>query len=161
MGSKQSVVENIDIDSQTPLLDKKTDIIPNIVEVRLQDIDELFRKNWNEFVEEKCIVARDKYTPIKTLIYAFAFHLTRNEDFMNLYRVYNQNIHPKYHSIDHLVHLHIYTLLNNMKDKGVIISCGFGPNEKNGSRYYHYIYNMFMDDRIIVGLSVERFQKAT
>lgn len=159
MGCRQSSVMS-DVESQkTCLLDVAESQAFNEQKM-LKDIDELFRKNWNEFVEEKCIVARDKYVPVKTLIYAFTFHLTRNEPFMNLYKAYNKTRYPKYYSVDHIVHLYIYNLLDDMKDKGVCLSAGFGPNEEIGSRYYHYIHKLFCEERIVIGLSVERFQKA-
>lgn len=161
MGCTQSSVD--DVEAQKGLLDFREKNEDNTFQELFDQINSQFKTCWSEFLEEKCIVARDRYVPVKTLIHAFDFHLSRDEAFMKLYRAYNKVRYPKYHSVGHLVHLHIYTLIEEMRDKGVSMSSGFGPDKENGNRYYHYdyVHHLFIDDRIVIGISLERFRKAS
>lgn len=111
-----------------------------------------------QFLEQNCIVAKDKYVPIKILIQAFTFYLKNTPIFMEMFTEYNALFTPKFASVDHLVHLWIY---NSIKAHELTLSSGFSSAHNNIStrRRDYYYYNYFIDERTVIGLSVERFQK--
>lgn len=124
------------------------------------DLSIEFDSCWNAFLEQNCIIAKDKYVPVKTLMQAFTFYLENNPAFMGKFRYYNSHTHTPYNGVNHLVHVWIYQNLKALPD--VKLSSGFSSVRDDVKQHrrnsFHYMY--FIDERVLIGLSVERFQKA-
>lgn len=119
-----------------------------------------FRTHWPKFLEQNCIVAKDKYVPVKILIQAFTFYLKHSLDFVKAFDAYNAFAPSPFKSIDHFVHLSIYSLLKVHPD--IELSSGFNSvrDDVKYTRRNMFDYMYFVDERTVIGLSVERFQKA-
>lgn len=115
---------------------------------------------WRTFIEHNCVIAKDKYVPMKTLIQAFTFYLENNPAFMGKFRYYNSHTYTPYNGVNHLVHVWIYENLKTLPD--VKLSSGFNSvrDEVKYNRRNYFDYMYFVDERMVIGLSVERFQKA-
>jgi hypothetical protein len=140
----------------------KTDKDRHLIEKGKDDIHDRFlaslESHWLSFLEENCICSSDKYAPIKTVIAAFTHYLRAQPEFVALFEEYQSKygVYPE-HGIWHSVAFAMESLVK--KIPGLQLSVGFYM--PHGSRNkYDFSYTSYIDERMVIGVSVERFLKA-